>query len=103
MYLRLTSFKVQPDKVKEAKLIFQNEVMPVLRNQKGNRNILLLEPVDLADDFISMTQWDSKKDADAYHDSGTYRQLVNKLDGLLTKQPVLKVYTVEEALITTSR
>jgi len=102
MYLRLTSFKLLPEKVKEAKQVFQNEVMPVVRRQKANLNILLLEPADLADDYISMTQWESKAHADAYQNSGIYQQLVNKLDGLLTKQPVLKVYSAEEALITSS-
>lgn len=102
MYLRLTSFKIVPEKIKEAKLVFKNEVMPVVRQQKGNINILLLEPADLSDDYISMTQWETKADADNYQSSGIYQQLVRTLDGLLTKQPVLKVYTVEEALITTS-
>lgn len=102
MYLRLTSFKIVPEKIKEAKLVFKNEVMPVVRQQKGNINILLLEPADLSDDYISMTQWETKADADIYQSSGVYQQLVRTLDGLLTKQPVLKVYTVEEALITTS-
>lgn len=101
MYLRMTFFKLLPDKKQEARKIFENEIVPVVRQQKGNVNILLLEPMDASDDYISMSQWESKAHADAYHNAGTYQMLVKKLDGMLLKEPVLKVYTVEETLVTT--
>ena len=99
MFLRLTSFKLLPDKIQEAKQLFNSEVMPVVRQQKGNINILLLEPTDMTDDFISLSQWESKADADAYDNAGTYRELVKKLEGFLIKQPVLKSYSAQDALV----
>jgi heme-degrading monooxygenase HmoA len=50
-----------------------------MKNQKGNLGISLLELSDNDDDFISLTQWVSKSDAEAYELSGTYRTIVDKL------------------------
>ena len=42
-----------------------------------------------------MTAWDSKEDADAYHSSGVYKQLVDRVKEMFSKAPVLKVYSTE--------
>jgi heme-degrading monooxygenase HmoA len=85
--------------VQEAKRIYREEIVPVVLKQKGVIDIQLLEPVDQTDDYISLTQWNTKADADAYESSGTYKKLVAKLESFFTKQPVLKVFNVEKALV----
>ena len=99
MFVRLTFVKFAPESVTEAKRIFRTEVVPVVRKQKGNIGIRLLEPGELSDDFISVTEWETQADADAYSASGTYKQLVDLLKGLYAKAPVLKTYHSEEILI----
>ncbi|HYC29237.1 MAG TPA: antibiotic biosynthesis monooxygenase family protein [Chitinophagaceae bacterium] len=101
MFVRLTFVKFTPESVKEAKRIFLEDVVPVVRKQKGNISIRLLEPTELSDDFISITEWTTKADAEAYETSGTYRQLVALLNNYFTKKPVLKTYHVEDVLIAT--
>lgn len=96
MFLRLTFFKAVPGKEDQLRKIYQKEIIPVVKQQKGNLDIRLLEPVNTADDFISMTEWNTQADADAYDSSGLYRQLVQKLDGLFTKTPVLRSYNSEK-------
>lgn len=97
MYIRLTYFKVAPEKLNEVKQIFNKEVVPVVKKQKGNLGIYLMEPVDKADDLISITEWKSKADADAYAAS-RYNDLVKKVESFFTKAPVLKVYNVEKTM-----
>ena len=99
MIVRLTFCKFLPERIAEAKKIYNNEVAPVVKKQKGNLDCRLLEPSDKADDYISVTEWKTKQDAEAYHTSGTYKKLVSKLDGFFMKQPELKTYTVEEILV----
>jgi heme-degrading monooxygenase HmoA len=98
MIVRLTFCKFQPDRIVEAKKIYNEEVIPTIKKQKGNTGVRLLEPTDKADDYISITEWKTKADADAYHTSGVYKSLVNKLQGFFTKQPELKAYSVEEVM-----
>jgi heme-degrading monooxygenase HmoA len=98
MIVRLTFCKFLPDRIAEAKRIYIQEVVPAVKKQKGNMEVRLLEPVEKTDDYISITEWKTKADADAYHTSGVYKSLVNKLQGFFTKQPELKAYSVEEVM-----
>ena len=101
MFVRLTFCKFAPESIEEARRIFMKDVVPVVRNQKGNINVRLLEPTELSDDFISITEWETQADANAYGHSGTYKQLVNLLNSYFTKAPVLKTYHAESVLIGT--
>ena len=98
MYVRLTYLAFLPGKLEEAKKIYNDEIVPVVKKQKGNLDCRMLEPLDTMDDYISMTVWDTKEDADAYHVSGTYKQLVESVQALYSKNPVLKVYTTEKVM-----
>ena len=99
MFARLTFCKFAPDRIRQARKIYQEELTPIIKKQRGNLNVFLLEPTDKSDDFISVTQWKTKADADAYESSGTYKRLVSKLEGFFTKQPVLKTYNAEERMV----
>jgi heme-degrading monooxygenase HmoA len=98
MYVRLTYLNFLPGKADEAKSIYDNELAPVVKQQKGNLDCKLLEPVDKVDDYISLTVWDSKENADAYHASGVYKQLVDRVRSSFSKEPVLKVYSTQAML-----
>lgn len=98
MYVRLTYVNFLPDKTEEAKRIYNNEIAPVVKRQKGNLDCRILEPVDKADDYISLTSWDNKEDAEAYDSNGTYKQLVDSIRRFFSKEPVLKVYSAESIL-----
>lgn len=98
MYVRLTYLNFLPGKAEEAKKIYNSEIVQVVKQQKGNLDCRMLEPVDNADDYISMTVWESKEDADNYQSSGVYRQLVDRVKEFYSKQPVLKVYSAESVM-----
>ena len=92
MIVRLTRFNVSPENAQEAKKIYQQEVVPEVKKQKGNTNVMLLESTDGSNEYISMTAWENKADAEAYESSGKYKELVDKIKGMITDQPVLKTY-----------
>ena len=98
MYVRLTYLKFQPGKVEQAKKLYFDELAPVVREQKGNIDCRLLEPVDGNEDYISMTFWDNQEEADAYHSSGVYKQLVDRVRDALATPPVLKVYSSQSIM-----
>jgi heme-degrading monooxygenase HmoA len=98
MIVRLTYLSFLPQNLAQAKKIYFDEVVPTVKKQKGNIDCRLLEPIEKTDDYISMTTWETKADADAYNSSGVYRQLVEKVRKDFAKDPVLKVYTTETIL-----
>ena len=100
MLVRLTFVNFLIGKLDEAKQIFHEEIAPFVKQQKGNIDCKLLEPVDDSDDYISMSLWETKEDADAYHASGVYREMVDRIQPLYSKNPVLKVFTTEKLMET---
>ena len=98
MIMRFTFCKFQPERIMEAKRVYKEEVVPVVKKQKGNMGIRLLEPMNKTDDYISLTEWKTKADADAYHTSGVYKSLVSKLEGFFAEPPELKTYSAEEVM-----
>lgn len=99
MFVRLTFCKISPEAIAEVKKIYREDIVPAVQQQKGNLGILLLEPVDKADDFVSVSRWRTKADSDAYETAGLYKSLVGKLAGFLTKEPVLRTYEAEDVLV----
>jgi quinol monooxygenase YgiN len=99
MFARLTFISIQTDKLENLRKIFNEEVVPVVKSQKGNLGIWLLEPTNENDEFVSLTEWVSKADADAYEASGTYRMLVDKIKDMYTSKPVLKTYNIADTKI----
>ena len=93
MIVRLTYLNFLPEKIEEAKKIYNAEIVPVVKQQNGNLDCRLLEPIDKTDEFISMTVWENEEGANTYHSSGVYRQLVAKIKDSYAKDPVLKVYS----------
>jgi heme-degrading monooxygenase HmoA len=98
MIVRLTYLSFLPQNLQNGKRIYSEQVVPVVRSLKGNLDCRLLEPLEPNDDYISMTTWETKADADAYQSSGRYRELVEMVSKDFAKAPVLKVYTTESIL-----
>ena len=99
MFARLTFIDILPEHAGKLKKIFAEEIIPVVKKQKGNIGIWRLEPTDVADRYISLTEWISAADADAYQASGVYKELVNRMKDSYKSRPVLKAYHVTEGII----
>jgi heme-degrading monooxygenase HmoA len=93
-WIRLTYFKLQPEKVAELKKIYYEELVPVVREQWGNVDAFLLEPIDKEDEFISCTMWESQADGDIYEASGVYGEAVDKISHTFAEPATLKSYEI---------
>ena len=97
MWVRLTYGKVDPAHVDELRDLYNSDEMSgVISQQKGHRFHHLLESVDAPGETISLTAWDSQEDAEAYEQSGTYKELVDKVRNYMTAPPELRTYEVRE-------
>jgi heme-degrading monooxygenase HmoA len=94
MFVRLTHLQILPEHEKEATKIYNEQVVPVVKQQKGNVDIMLLHPETETGDHISLTSWERKEDADAYEQSGKYQELVSMVKHTFSKAPTLVSYTV---------
>lgn len=79
IFLRMVSLKFRTGKVGEFKKHYTENVIPILRGVSGCRRAFLAAPADNPNELISVTEWDSEEDAQAYEHGG-------KFDALLESQ-----------------
>ncbi len=79
MFLRILSLIIREDMVDEFKKLYSEIIIPELKNIKGCRYIFLTESVSERNEYISVTIWDSKKDADEYESGGKFNELTEKV------------------------
>jgi len=93
MFARLTIVQVKMDKLDETVKIFEENVVPVAKSQKGYRGGYLLTDRKTGKG-IAMTLWDSEADAIANEQSGYYQEQVSKFKDLWTAPPIREGYEV---------
>ena len=96
MFVRLVTCKFLPERIVEARKVFMNEIIPTLQKQNGLIDVRFLEPTEKKGNFISITEWKTKENIEAYEKAGLYQKLVKKLEPFFMGQPELTTYTTEE-------
>lgn len=93
MFARVTVVQMKKDKLDETVKIYKEGVVPAAKSQKGYGGIYLL--VDRkTGKGLSISLWDSEKDANANEKSGYYQQQVAKFKDYFTAPPVREGYEV---------
>ena len=93
MFARLTTIKVKIDKIDEAIKLYDKSVVPAARTQKGYCGAYLLTDRKTGNG-ISITLWDSEKDALANEENRYYQEQVVKFLDFFMAPPVREGYEV---------
>jgi quinol monooxygenase YgiN len=92
MYSRNVTMHLKPKSVAEFTRTIENEVLPVLRKQKGFQDELtFVDPNET--EALGISLWDSKANADAY-DRATYPQVLKALSKVIDGKPQVRTYDV---------
>ena len=94
MFLRLTYLYFSSEKSAAAKDIYMTEIAPAIRNQKGNKQVLLLEPADGSDEFISYSLWENESDIRKFEANPDYPAIIGRIKEMASKPPLQKYYLV---------
>ena len=92
MYTRNVTMRLKPRSVDEFTRTIENEVLPVLRKQKGFQDELTLVAPD-GMEAVGISLWDGKASADAYV-LGTYPQVLKSLSKVIDGTPQVHTYDV---------
>jgi hypothetical protein len=91
MFARHVSFQLKSNMLPDYTRTFENEILPLLRKQKGFEDeITLSNPGSL--DAIAISLWESKANAEAYN-TNTYPEVLRTLARMIDGTP--KVQTFE--------
>lgn len=91
MYMRLLELKVNPEGQDLAQAYYRDTVIPRLKTMKGCLFARLIQNRSEPSEFISMTLWESKEDAEAYQHSPVYQQLMAEIATILDESSVWKI------------
>jgi hypothetical protein len=91
MYARNVSVHLKSNMLSEYDHIFESQILPLLRKQKGFRDeITFVSPGGV--DVTAISLWDNKADAEAYN-TNTYPEVAKTLSKVIDRAP--KVQTCE--------
>jgi hypothetical protein len=82
--------KLKPNSTSELNRIADNEIIPILRKQKGFRDeTTFIAPERL--EAIANSFWDTKEDAEAYNRTG-YPEVLKTLSNVIEGTPTLTTF-----------
>jgi len=84
-FARRAVLRAKPEKVDEFLSTMKDEVNPQLSKEKGIRRVYLLRDANRQNEFVSLTLWNTKSDADAYESTGHFSANKDRIRDLLPR------------------
>ena len=91
MFARNVSFRLKSNMLSDYNRTFENQILPLLRKQKGFKDEITLSNPG-SPDAIAISLWENKANADAYN-ANTYPEVLKTFARLIDGTP--KVQTFE--------
>ena len=96
MYARNVSFRLKPNMQSEYTRTFENQILPLLRKQKGFKDEITLSNPG-SQDAVAISLWENKANADDYN-TNTYPEVAKTLAKVIDGTP--RVQTFETVVST---
>ena len=93
MHAGVVSLRFKPDKVEEAARIYQDSVVPELRQMPGFEGGYVLTNAETGRGYI-IGLWSSREDAEGFESSGAFREQAAKFVDVLDGAPSREVCEV---------
>ena len=90
MFGRQVTMRLKPNSMSELTRIADNEIIPILRKQKGFRDETTFIAPERAE-AIANSFWDTKEDAEAYNRTG-YPEVLKTLSNVIDGTPTVKTF-----------
>jgi quinol monooxygenase YgiN len=91
MFVRFLQLKVSTEYLKTLQGFYDKIVIPELQKIPGCQYACLIQSGNSADEFVSMTFWSTKNEAEAYEKSGVYQSLLNQVRPFLAESSEWKI------------
>ena len=92
MFTRHITMKFKPNSAAEFTRVIENEILPLLRKQKGFRDEITLVAPERSE-AIATSFWDTKENAEAYNRTG-YQEVLKTLSKVVEGTPKVETFEV---------
>ena len=96
MFVRFLQLTVSDEYIKSLRGIYDKIIIPELQKIRGCQYACLIQNGNNPNEFVSMTFWDTKKEAEAYEKSGIYQSLLNQIKPFLAESSEWKIQLSDE-------
>jgi heme-degrading monooxygenase HmoA len=100
MFARNVSFRLKSNAHSDYSRAFENEILPLLRQQKGFKDLIALSNPNTPE-ASSISLWESKADAEAYH-AHTYPAVLKIAERLTDGTPKIHTFEVVTSTVATA-
>jgi hypothetical protein len=90
MFARNVSFQLKSNMLSDYTRTFENEILPLLRKQKGFKEEITLSNPG-SQDAIAISLWENKANAEAYN-TNTYPQVLKTLARMIDGTPRVQTF-----------
>jgi hypothetical protein len=97
MFARSVSMRLKPNNVAGFNRALENEILPLLRKQKGFQDELVLVSSN-GTDAVGISLWDQKDNAEAYNRT-TYPEVQKLLSKVIEGTPQVQTYQVSTSTL----
>ena len=94
MFSRRVTAKLKMDVAKQVPNVIQNDVLPLLRKQKGFRDEVVMVAPERSE-LLALSFWDTQQDAEAYGRT-TYPEVLKALVKVVDGTPTVQAYDVAD-------
>ena len=91
MHVRAVTVQVQPGKMQETIDVYNDQVVPAAKAQKGFQGAYLMTDAT-SGKGLSITVWESEADMIAGETSGYYQEVISKFASVFSGPPVREHY-----------
>ncbi len=95
MFARSVSIRLKPHSLAEFNTTLENEILPLLRKQKGFQDELALVAPN-GSEVVAISLWDQKENADAYS-RATYPEVLKTLGKVVEGTPQVHTHDVSSS------
>jgi heme-degrading monooxygenase HmoA len=96
MIARIIFYSTDPDKIENGKKIWDNEMAPALKKQKGFCKAYRADAPDEPGGGVVIQIWESKKDEDAWRSSPAYEEIASRLGPLIPELRIERDFEVRK-------
>lgn len=93
MFARIVDCQAKAGHTDEVNAMLRNEVLPVLKEQSGFVDLIVLSDKLFAERMVCISLWHSREDAHRYHQH-TYDVIMEMLQPQLETRPTLETFVV---------
>jgi len=95
MFARQVCLKLRPGRAIEYSRMLENEIIPILREQKGFSDEISFVSGERSE-AVAISLWDAPESAEAYHRE-TYPGVLKALEGVIDGEPQVETFAVSNS------